>query len=461
MNDKKIETILQLVRDPQLMQQMDSICHNWEVVASRLQLIEEEREKGLNNDDGVEVAPLFCRMERVYSQLLSLVGMPQAVLLRSVMERLRPLADDKRMDREATRLMDPKEQQPMLVPPSIWEKMLDMKSQNQEEAKKLTSELYAKNILPHMDGEQLTETFQLLAGNKEGEEDAEVQMDGLFGDLADLGLNIHMAAQEARQAMGVGLMAGHLWMQSVCRQLDIRQKDAEELYDKFEEAKQELMDSDGWKEYWDEHLTHLQMHGKQADELRKDAEEVEAWLIDRHHYLYNKWNEGPRAFGEALKAELMDDEQMLLLLFYLAKKDMLYLESAPAQERRQKMEQNVLEAAMKLHELVDENYYCQYEMMWQTIVKGKHTSALLLDCNSSKYNNGFSMICLCKIIGHLHREHHLFGNHSPEDMGKFLGDKYSRETFSNYIKKRQIMLTSLSIKEIEDAVGVPGKPAEE
>lgn len=64
-------------------------------------------------------------------------------------------------------------------------------------------------------------------------------------------------------------------------------------------------------------------------------------------------------------------------------------------------------------------------------------------------------MCLCKIVGYLHREYHFYGCHTPEDMGKFLGDKYvknSFDTFSNYIKKKETMLNDLCFKELDSIV---------
>ena len=64
-------------------------------------------------------------------------------------------------------------------------------------------------------------------------------------------------------------------------------------------------------------------------------------------------------------------------------------------------------------------------------------------------------MCLCKIVGYLHREHHFYGSHSPEDMGKFMGDRYvknSRDTFSNYIKKKETMLINQCFNELDAIV---------
>ena len=133
------------------------------------------------------------------------------------------------------------------------------------------------------------------------------------------------------------------------------------------------------------------------EEWKKDAEEVEEWLMNMRGYIYNSWNESPEAFGRALKQQRLDDRDMLLLLFYLAKKDAIARETEKPDERREKMEENAFEAAMKLRELAAEKYYDDYEVIWQRIIMSENISELLMDYNSSKYNVSVSDVTPCKI----------------------------------------------------------------
>ena len=70
------------------------------------------------------------------------------------------------------------------------------------------------------------------------------------------------------------------------------------------------------------------------------------------------------------------------------------------------------------------------------------------------------MMCLCKIVGYLHREYHFYGSHTPENMGKLLGDRYVKNsygTFSSYIKKKETMLNSQCFNEIDEALKIAKK----
>lgn len=461
MTEKKEETILTLVRDAEAQQLLEGICYNWEVASSCMERISNERQQGLYDDEGVEVLPVLCRMERVYTQLLSLAACPQAVLLRSFADRLRPLTEDQRMDVEATALLAAGGERMQIVPPTLWERLFSL-SQSEKEPSELetvkdaVSDLYVDNILPHMDSEERKKTLRVLGSDKEMAEQAE-QVEEMKTRLTELGKTLRTVARCSRQTMGVGLMIGHAWVAHIYDIVDIRQHDGADVSELFEEAKREVLQSERWRNYWANHKKHLSQLGKLPELLDKDAEETEQWLIGMHNYLYNKWNESPEAFGEALKTQMLTDEQLLMLLFHLAKKDAYAIETELPDERREKMEQGVYETLLKLNELVDDDYYMRYGMICQRIVKSEELAKQLLDFNSSKYNKGFSMLCLCKIIGYLNREYHLYGSHTPEDLGKVLGDCYvknSFETIANYIMKKDSSLNGQCFKDLDEVMKI-------
>ncbi len=458
MDDKKRETILQLVGDKEMLWLLEKIVYNWKVAVDRILQIKKEREENLCDAGDVEALGVFCRMEEVYGQMYQLLDSPQAVLLRSVAKRLRPLAEDKRMDGEIVQMTMPRELDPAIEPVTFWDRIMETKveGQNDSETATIMTDLYVKNILPHLANEDALKIMQILVSQDKSEEQRE-QVEEASNELLSLGKKLRIVGRGSRQLVGMGLMAAHIWMKALYEQIDMDGMEPSEVGCKFEEAKKELLESDAWKDYWTEHRKHLGLQGDLEAGLKADAEEVEQWLIHIHGYLYNKWHDGPETFGEALQEKQLTDEQMMMLLFYLAKKDALARGDETTAERRAKMEENVVEVANRLKELVVDDYYLNYEQLWQQLVRGEALSQLLMEYNSSKYNNGFSMQCLCKIVGYLHREYHLFGDRTPEDLGKALGDKYSRETFSNYIKKKKSDLNELCFKEIAEALEVTGK----
>ena len=448
--------MLELATDQELLLLLVRLTHSWEVAMSRLEQIGQEREREMYDDDGVEVMPVYIRIERVFGLMVELTGHPQAVLLRSVAERLRVLAEDTRMFAEAALLMTPRKEEAEIEPMTIWERLWAMKPAgggDRKSSAEMVERMFLKNVMPHQEHEEAMATMRALTDESEPDKEKLLGVAEAGADLHELSKAVTMLARGSRQLMGIGLLSSHLWADIIYNKVDMMQMDDADVSDKFEEAKHDLMESRAWGDYWVEHEKHLRQLGDKNKQLAEDAKEVESWLVNMHGYLYNKWNEGPEAFGEALKCERLDDEQMLMLLFYLAKKEMLARKAESPAVRRRKMEKAALEAAMKLRELADDEYYMDYEAIWTKIVKNDELARLLMDYSVSKYNKGFNMMCLCKIVAYLHREHRFYGSHSAEDLGKGLrydDVKNSQSTFFNYIKKRETMLNDQCYNELDE-----------
>ena len=189
--------------------------------------------------------------------------------------------------------------------------------------------------------------------------------------------------------------------------------------------------------------------GSLQEELAKDVEEVERQLLDLNNYLYNQWDESPEAFGRALKESDMSDDEMLRMLFLLAKKAALEGEGETPDSKLQKMRGKVKESAEELFSLVADKYDDIYSKVWEDIVWNAILSSQLVTFRKGRHNDGFNMQCFCHIVGWMSREYRMFGSHSPTDLGKNLGDKYSQDTLRDYIKKTKTILTAQSISELD------------
>lgn len=459
MNGDKEKRIIALAGDQEMMRLLNLATRNWEIAKNRVEQITQEREEGVNDDNGVEMIPVFVRMERVYACIYSLLHCPQAFLLSSVVNRLSPFINEKSMDAELTRLMYENDES---EPVDFWTLLSESKTEGIDfstQIKKIYTELMMRYVTPHLDSEGIEkvvdETSNLdslvKSANEEGLND-----NGLF----TLSRKLKETASDNCVLMAIGLLLRHAVVNMICLRLYMQNYEDAAVANFFELAKKQLMESDAWHEYWAEHKRLLEYKGSLAEQWKQDAAETEQWLLNLHGYIYNKWNESPEAFGQALKRERLDDDTMLLLLYYLAKKDAIALETEEPKVRRDKMQAKAFETAMKLENLAAKKYFNDYGAIWQRIITSENISQQLLNYNSSKYNQGFNMMCLCKIVGYLHREYHFYGSHTPEDMGKLLGDRYvknSYDTFSSYIKKKESMLNSLCFNEIDKALKIAEK----
>ena len=455
MTDKKDQTILQLARDEKAQLLLRNIEYNWEVAASRMEQINKERDTLLYDDDGVEVMAVFTRLERVGSMMFSMLTHPQALLLQGFHQQILKMDADHRIDRELVAMMASRSDLLTVGAPTLWKRLKDIFDKGvkeDSESKATIRTLYQQNYIPNMDPDEAFKAMQAMVESNDNNEKMEEQLQ-FMDDMVDFGENIGKVAAYSKRQMGVGLSIIQMAVKLFVDFSDLRKMDDEAVDALFEDAKTELLKSEAWKDYWRSHLSHLGLvagEGTLSDELKKDAEEVEHHLLSMHDYIYNRWDESPEAFGRALKESGMSDDEMLQLLFYLAKKQALEGEGEASGNRLQNMRTIVRETADKIYILSEDKYDYVYQQLWEDIVQNPVIGAQLADFRNGKHNNGFNMQCFCHIVGWLNREKHLYGNNSPADLGKKLGDKYSRETYKDYIKKTKTILSPQSINELEN-----------
>ena len=462
MTDKKEQTMLELASDDSAMQLLRSIAHNWEVAASRMEQINQERDQALYDDDGVEVMAVFCRLERVGSMMFSMLSHPQALLLRGFHQQIVKMAADHRLDRELVTMMGSQSEGLSIGVPTLWKRLKDIFDKGVKETDEgmaTVQSLYQQHYIPHMDAEQALRAMESVVKRDEDDEQLAQQLE-FMDDMVDFGENIGKVAAFSKNKMAVGLAVIQMAVKLFVDYTDLQLKEDEAVDALFEEAKAELLNSEAWKNYWRSHLSHLALMGSDtslADELKKDAEEVERYLLSMHGYIYNRWDESPEAFGSALKESDMSDDEMLRLLFYLAKKQALEDEGETPDNRLLRMRSSVKEKAERIKDLSDDKYYDAYESIWEDIVQNPILGDQLAKYRNGKHNSGFNMQCFCQIVGWLNREKHFYGSNSPSDLGKKLGDKHSWETYRDYIKKTKTTLTDQSIKELESILGKHSK----
>ena len=350
MNDDKEQRNIELAADHEVSRLLHMVTRNWEVAQSRMAQITQERKEGIYDDNGVEVMAVYVRMSRVYDCLVRLLNRPQAYLLPSVIDSLRPLAIDQSMDGELVRLLRLSFTNEEVETADLWTKSGGNHAvvpQIAEIVKNGLTTTIGRYVIPHLPQEEIQEAAVAL-GNMVAQ--TQVDTDGKQDDggLFAIGGKLSAVVAENRLLMAIILLLRHEFVGMTCRYMDITLREDIEVANVFEQAKQQLLESDAWREYWSNHKQHLECKGGSLDkQWKEDAEEVETCLLDMRGYIYNKWNESPEAFGQALKQQRLDDKDVLQLLFYLAKKDAITKEIEILDEQREKIENDALEAAAK------------------------------------------------------------------------------------------------------------------
>ena len=369
-NDDKEQRNIKLAADHEVRRLLDMAMHNWKVAQSRMSQIVQEREDGIYDDNGVEVMAVYARMERVYACITDLLRHPQAFLLPSVINGLRPFLNDDSMDKESTRLLTLSAHDEEVKTVDFWKTLSEYQTSNphlDSNSEQMLTTLVTKYVMPYLAKEDLMEVLKNMINitkhaNEVSKDDSNVM------NFFHLGGKVSEMAADNRPQMALALLMRHLFTEMVCNHIDRTQQNDTAMADVFEKAKQQLLESEGWREYWSNHKRHLERKGGSLDEQWKaDAEEVEQWLMNLRGYIYNSWNESPEAFGQALKREQLDDDTMLLLLFYLAKKDAIARETERPDERRETMDVNARAAAIKQTELPAELLTEKAQKYWKRL----------------------------------------------------------------------------------------------
>ena len=458
MDQKQIEKehdLLEVACDQQTTDMLAYINYNWEVAASRMALITEDRQLGRYDDDGMEAMAVFSRLERVLTAMFAIVNRPQATLLGAYREQLQQMAADRRLDRGITEMMSAKAKDYAIQAPTIWKRLIDLYPQSvkhQHEDKAIVHELYQKNYLPNMELEDALKTMQAMVSNTDPTEEQTKIEKAEMENLAFFGEQIGKVAAESQRLMALGMATVQMAVRLILPCVDLHQKSDAEVDQLFQDAKQELLKSDTWKTYWRSHIGHLSQKGSIKTELHDDAEEVEQELLDVHRYLYTKMEESAEAFGRALKEAALSDEAMLRLLWLTAKKEAIQKESGSHTPERALMEKGVGEAARKLYELAADKYYHDYGEIWDDIMLNDIIASQLMNYNGGVHNAGFNMQVFCNIVGWLQREYHFYGSNSSVVLGKTLNNGKISDTFKKYIGARETILNQQTISELTSMI---------
>ena len=274
------------------------------------------------------------------------------------------------MDAESTRLLTLSAHHAEVKTVGFWKTLKEYQTSNphlDSTLGKKVETLLTKHVMPYLADEDVVEVLPIIIdtmkhANEVSKDDSNVM------NFFHLGGKVSEMAADNRPQMALALLVRHLFTEIVCNHIDRTQQNDTAMADVFEKAKQQLLESDDWRDYWLNHKRHLERKGGSLDEQWKaDAEEVEQWLMNLRGYIYNSWNESPEAFGQALKREQLDDDTMLLLLFYLAKKDAIVLETERPDKRRETMDVNARAAAIKQTELPAELLTEKAQKYWKRL----------------------------------------------------------------------------------------------
>lgn len=159
--------------------------------------------------------------------------------------------------------------------------------------------------------------------------------------------------------------------------------------------------------------------------------------------LFAKWTTDREAFeAEFLDAYLSDDD-LRHFIFHLAALSEIARELDPmtkfgeeqlVNNDLQRIGEAVMEAALKLNNLVTEAWFPHYEAMWQELIENEEIFNHLKVTRKSPHNNLFTARFFCHLVGEM-KKSAVFGGHSDNDLAEKLTEKRYVGTFRKNIQE--------------------------
>ena len=159
--------------------------------------------------------------------------------------------------------------------------------------------------------------------------------------------------------------------------------------------------------------------------------------------LFAKWTTDREAFeAEFLDAHLSDDD-LRHFIFHLAALSEIARELDPmtkfgeeqlVNNDLQRIGEAVMEAALKLNNLVTEAWFPHYEPMWQELIQNENIFNHLKVTRKSPHNNLFTARFFCHLVGEM-KKSAVFGGHSDNDLAEKLTEPRYVGTFRKNIQE--------------------------
>lgn len=159
--------------------------------------------------------------------------------------------------------------------------------------------------------------------------------------------------------------------------------------------------------------------------------------------LFAKWTTDREAFeAEFLDAYLSDDD-LRHFIFHLAALSEIARELDPmtkfgeeqlVNNDLQRIGEAVMEAALKLNNLVTEAWFPHYEPMWQELIQNENIFNHLKVTRKSPHNNLFTARFFCHLVGEM-KKSAVFGAHSDNDLAEKLTEPRYVGTFRKNIQE--------------------------
>lgn len=453
------EEIKRIVDDERVEQLTAQLCRHWEVATERLEVLVEDLAANMDTCVEAEIYAALMRMQSSVMALMELNNMPCAFLFSEYLDRIAQSVSNSSI-RESVIVLAKRlfAEQPTESRrhDSFFELVIKMMAQHSALPKKKQDAIQEK-ISP------MQHVFALFAQYLKPEDlmmvaslIQEINAESNAGDQEEIVGHV-MAMQQAmddlaskmgegRQHLLVCLVLLVLLPGLMVNMMQQSRTDGKAMAQLFDKVLMRVRESNAWFNYWNDRRETLKvvnddLSWKEIMMAERTKERAELGKIPGG--LFAKWTTDRDDFEADFLDAHLSDEALRHFIFHLATLSEIARELNPTTKfgkeqlvnnDLQRVGEAVMEAALKLNNLVAEAWFPHYEKMWQELIQNEAIFARLIVTRKSPHNNLFTARFFCHLVGEM-KKNLVFGAHSDNDLAEKLTEKRYVGTFRKNIQE--------------------------
>ena len=451
------EEIKKIVDNERVEQLTAQLCRHWEVATQRLTELVQDLEDGMDTCVEAEVYAALMRMQSAVMALMKLNEMPTAFLFSEYFDRIGKSVSNASMRQSVMFLMQRLlSNQPVKQQASFFDlvnqtlvRHIKLPKEQQEAIEQKCSPIEhiiavcAKYLKPD-DLMMVLQVFQSI--NTEGNTMGQEEITGHLQKMRQVTEELSGKMAENLQKMLIMLMILMLTPELLTKLLQQSRTDSKLMAQLFEKVLLRVRESNAWWVHWKERRETLRvvsdnLSWKEIMKAERSKEREELGRVPGG--LFAKWTTDRKAFDADFLDVTLSDDDLRSFIFHLATLYEIARELDPmtkygeeqlVRNETQQVGDAVLEAAMKLQDLVADAWFTHYEKMWQELIQSEDIFAHLKVTRQSPHNNLFTARFFCHLVGEM-KKRAVFGAHSDYDLAEKLTDKRYVGTFRKNIQE--------------------------
>ena len=413
------EEIKRIVDDERAEQLTAQLCRHWEVATERLAELVQDIEAGMDTCVEAEVYAAVMRMQSTVMAIMELNKIPSAYLFSEYFDRIGKTVSNISIRQSvmtlAQRLVSGVSSKQK---GSFFELMNQMLAQHfalsKEQQKDVNQTISPTEYIlavcaPYLNPEDLMMMVSIIQNmNTEGNNPEEVI--GRMKDMRQVMDNLDTKMNESLQMMLIWLVLLMMLPELLVKKMQQSQTDSKLMAQLFDKVLVRVRESGEWWEYWKERRETLRvvsdnLSWKDIMKAERSKEREELGKVPGG--LFAKWTTDRKAFDDDFLNVTLSDDDLRSFIFHLATLYEIARELDPTtkygeeqlvRNEIQQVGDAVLEAAMKLQDLVADAWFPHYEKMWQELIQNEDIFAHLKVTRQSPHNNLFTARFFCHLV---------------------------------------------------------------